>query len=235
LFIQNKDLHNSTNNNNVSLNDNPFLSLPNELIDDFNLSQQISDNNVTHTTNEILNELDSIADLEIKNTGLSIIVDTNISKPTSQNILKLNESNTRNSISNISATSSPITHNGITKEDDLTKKKRIEAISKHLKFDLETFKSAQFSDNNMLYEGQISNPLNSPTLLTTIRQPAQTSLFNNDSFEQDLNNSFASTNCLSPISSSSVKLHNTMIKFDDLNTPNITIEPTGFTQGKFSK
>jgi hypothetical protein len=219
-------VYNSNNNNNNACITNHYLSLTDEFIDDFNTSQPTLSNHVTHTGNDILNELDSIADFNVKTTGLSIIADTNNNTQTPPTIPSLNESNTRNKINIVSNNTSGLTpNNEILKEDEITKKKRIEAISKHLKFDLESFKSTQSSNNNntnVFYEGSIQNSSNS--VLTT-RQP-QSQLYHNESFDQDLNSSFTSTNCLSPISIASIKLTN-----NDSHTPNITIEPGGFAKG----
>lgn len=107
-------------------------------------------------------------------------------------------------------------------DDDLTKKKRIEAISKHLKFDLlESFKSpVQFSNDLSLSRSLSSNSyyVCSPTASQLPYQGA-----NNESFDQDLNNSLNSS-CLSPISSYSTKgIKNTISRVDENFTPNLTI------------
>jgi len=53
--------------------------------------------------------------------------------------------------------------------------------------------------------------------------------YHNESLEQDLNSSFASTSCLSPISNVSNKPHK-LGKFEESFTPNLTIEPTNYPQ-----
>jgi hypothetical protein len=122
------------------------------------------------------------------------------------------------------------------KEDEFTKKERIDAISKHLKFDLESFKFLQSSSSSNISMLYMDSPSSSRSLLqATSRHQHQS--YQNDSFEQDLNSSFASTNCLSPISNASAKTSSTMSKFDDygeirkFDTPNLTIElPNNFSQ-----
>lgn len=258
LLIQNQD-------------NNGFLNFTNELLDDFHLNQSIGSTNQLNNTkgftsniNESedtmfkqleqvlsiksanLNELDSIGGFDPKSTGLSVIIDQNNLGPNKfpsgrskiEDNLKRADKHVKNNASN------PI---DTTKDDDITKKKRIEAISKHLKSDLiESFKSSQLSSqlsnsgtNNMSFENY-----NSRSLLTTTppvshytnsyqslsKNDLRSSQFHhNESFDHDLNNSFNSS--ISPISNSANKpIKSILSKVDETYVPNLTIEPPIYSQ-----
>lgn len=231
-----------TLNNNTS---HIFLNLTNELLDDFHLTQSLSgpvssqnqfnkQNGFLSTqpeTNEyILSEFDSIADFDAKTAALSIIVDQS-SSPYVKQISNVSRNNENRKTDGNSIKSNTNTPKDQLKDEDIAKKERIAAISKHLMSDLEWFKCSQSSpsasgnQSSLFFEN--SSLGNSRSLLTPTNQMHY---YHNESLEQDLNSSFASTSCLSPISNVSNKPHK-LGKFEESFTPNLTIEPTNYPQG----
>jgi len=216
----------NTDHLNHNPDNSPFLNFTDDLLDGFNLSQTPSNINNSHKTanNRVNNNeydqsiFNQLGKVSIDSKTSLLIGDHQASNSIEDSrVVKEHETNAHNQYNPSIMDMSP------NKDDDLTKKKRIDAISKHLKFDLiESFKSAQFSSSLNYYESSSSSNQG-------LLQPASVSSYQkyqNDSLDQSLNESYMSvqSNISNPSSNKGLNVI-ALTKLDDTYVPNISIEP----------
>lgn len=196
----------------------PFLNFTDDIFDGFQLS-----NNHKTTSNKIRvsngNEYDEAM------FGQSSLPVNNANPVEQSHALNSKENEKTNIHNHQYGTSSQgmmEMSNANNKDDDLTKKKRIEAISKHLKSDLiESFKAAQPSPSGSAgyYEGLL--------------QPASAMQQEQRIYHESLDQSFNESSVYINPGSNKGHAVNTQYKVDDTFVPNISIEPMILSQGTF--